>query len=313
MKTKMMLVLSILTVVTFSLVRGASAQEVFDNIVDVLAKDGRFDSAYDAVIAAGLADTLASADNTYTVFVPRDRAFTNLANANPTALDFLMADPDGLLTDLLLYHVVPGEYMSADLAETETLTTAQGGELAVTMNQAGEILINGARVITADIPAKNGVIHVIDDVLIPEDIVLPEPPEPDASELLATITEVLAEDGRFTALLNALEATELSETITADGDYTLFAPTDEAFESIGELGLTEAQLRAILLFHVVGDSLTRDQLATDDLVPTMSNGRPIFVNRDGAMIQNLSGAKVETFNIPASNGIIHVIDKVMFP
>jgi len=77
--------------------------------------------------------------------------------------------------------------------------------------------------------------------------------------------------------------------------------------------LTESDLRSILLYHVVGDSLSRDQLATDDLVPTMFRGRPVIVNRDGPMILNLSGARVENFNIPASNGVIHVIDRVMTP
>lgn len=314
MKRKFLLTLSVMAFLAVGLVSGVSAQETFDNIVDVLAKDNRFDTAYEAVIAAGLADTLASADATYTVFVPRDGAFTALGNANPAALDFLLGDPKGALTDVLLYHVVAGKVMASDLMDGETLTTLQGDELTVKIKDNGDVLINGAKVVTADIPAKNGVIHVINQVLIPAGLELPEAPEmADMGSALPTIAEILTEDGRFTSLLNALEATGLTEIFTSAGDYTLFAPTDEAFAKLGNVELTKSDLQAILQYHVVGDSLTRDQLATDDLVPTMFRGRPIIVNRAGPMILNLSGAKVETFNIPASNGIIHVIDRVMIP
>ena len=128
-------------------------------------------------VAAGLADTLASADATYTVFVPRDAAFTALDNANPAALGFLLGDPEGALTDVLLYHVIPGKVMASDLVDGETLTTLQGGELTVDVRTNGDVFINGARVVTADIPAKNGVIHVINQVLVPAGLELPEAPE----------------------------------------------------------------------------------------------------------------------------------------
>ena len=313
MKQKLMLFVGIIAIAAMTAARGASAQEINDNIVDVLATDGRFDTAYQAVIAAGLADTLASADGTFTIFVPNDAAFSRLAAANPAALDFLLADPEGALSDVLLFHVVPGRYMGSDVAATDSLTPAQGDDLSVTVNADGEIFVNGAQVIAADIPAKNGVIHVINRVLVPRDLEIPTVATPVATQNLPTIAEALREDGRFTNLLGALEATGLAETFGATGDYTLFAPVDSAFEGVGDLRLTEEQLRSILLFHVVGDSLTRDQLATDDLVPTLSNGRPIFVNRNGSSILNLSGAQVSTFNIPASNGIIHVIDQIMMP
>ncbi|MBP6015374.1 MAG: fasciclin domain-containing protein [Candidatus Promineofilum sp.] len=314
MKRKFLLALSVISILLVGIVSGVSAQETFDNIVDVLAKDNRYSTAYDAVIAAGLADTLASADATYTVFVPRNSAFAALSNANPAALDFLLGDPKGALTDVLLYHVVSGKVMASDLEDGETLTTLQGGELTVRIKDNGDVLINGAKVVTADIPAKNGVIHVINDVLVPAGLELPEAPKmTDPGSALPTIAEILTEDGRFTSLLDALEATGLTDTFSSAGDYTLFAPTDEAFANLGDAELTRSDLEAILLYHVVGDSLTRDQLATDDLVPTMFHGRPIIVNRAGPMILNLSGAKVETYNLAASNGIIHVIDRVMLP
>lgn len=312
MRSKVMFIFAVVAFLTMSVAGGATAQEVYDNIVDVLAKDGRFDTAYEAVIAAGLADTLASADSTYTIFVPRDGAFNALNQQNPAALDFLLGEPEGALTNVLLYHVVPGKLMSADVADRTSLTTLQGDDITVEVDEDGDVFINGARIVAVDIPAKNGVIHVINNVLVPENVTLPKAPEVMESDL-ETIAAILEEDGRFTTLLDALEATDLTNTFKSAGDYTLFAPTNEAFAALGDVELTEAQLRSILLFHVVSDPLTRDQLATDDLVPTLFGGRPIFVNRDGPMIENLSGAGVETFNIQASNGIIHVIDQVMFP
>jgi uncharacterized surface protein with fasciclin (FAS1) repeats len=260
---------------------------------------------------------------------------------NPGALDFLTADPEGVLTSLINYHVVPGRLTSAAIAESEALTTVQGGELAITVNDEGVPFVNGARIVTADIPAKNGVIHIIDEVLLPAAITLPAavetvetvetvtatPVNPPASTVIeaeveaggddtadvGSIVDVLTESGNFTSLLGAFEATDLTESFSLPGNYTLFAPTDAALESFNSDNLTSDQLKSLLLFHVVGDQLTRDQLATDDFVPSLSNGRPIAVNRDGSMIQNIGGAKVLMYNVPASNGIIHVIDSVMIP
>lgn len=326
MKSKLLFVVALLALMSVGLVSGASAQDVVDNIVDVLATDGRFDTAYDAVIAAGLADTLASDEATYTVFVPNNRAFTSLNASNPGAVDFLLGDPQGVLSDVLLYHVVPGELSAAQLATVDAVTTIDGQQLTVAVNDDGEVTINGARILTSDIPAKNGVIHIINQVLVPRTVATSLPAaaptggatggattgDDDAVEL-DTIMDVLEADGRFTSLINALQATGLAEDFDKPGDFTLFAPTDEAFERISGVGLTEDQLRAILEFHIVGDSLTRDQLATDDFVPTMFNGRPIIVNRTGPMIRNLSGASVDTFNMMASNGIIHAVDSLMSP
>lgn len=325
---------------SLGMVLGASAQETNDNIVDIVAASNQFDTLHTAIVEAGLADTLASADNTFTVFAPRDGAFNALEEAYPGLLNTLLADPTGDLTSILTYHVVPGKYMSGDVLEAGTLTTVQGEELTIT-TRGDRVFVNDARVITVDVPAKNGVIHIIDSVLVPSTVTLPEPAAemPETTETVTTtpaatepaavieaeiaaeeanpadlksIAEVATEAGSFTRLLDALTATGLAETFAKPGNYTVFAPTDAAFEALGDVNLTESELRSILLFHVVGDALNRDQLATDDIIPTL-DGRPLFVNRDGANIVDINGAKVLVYNIPASNGIIHVIDRVMIP
>lgn len=344
MKRKLMLLVALVMMLSMTLAASVSAQTTNDNIVDIAAKNPNFDTLHAAIVAAGLADTLASADNTFTVFAPTDEAFAAVEAAYPGVLDMLLADPQGALTTILTYHVVPGKYMAEDVLATDSLTTVEGGDLAVSLRN-GEAYVNDSRIVAVDVPAKNGVIHVIDSVLVPPAIMAalaampapaattdeaaaepeatteaaPAPAEEEAAPAdtsdagLKTIAEVAAEAGMFNNLLAALESTGLAETFTKPGNYTVFAPTDEAFEALGGVSLTQEQLTNILLYHVVNDRLVRDQLATDDLVPTLSGGRPLFINRTGSTINDISGAKVVVFDIPASNGIIHVIDRVMIP
>ena len=345
MKRKALLLIAAVLIMSLGLVFSVSAQETNDNIVDIIAKNGRLDTLHTAVVEAGLADTLASAGSSFTLFAPRDGDFGAVEAAYPGLTAALLANPSGDLTEILKYHVVAGNYTAAELIEAGTVTTLQGEELTIT-TQGDRVFVNDARVITADMPAKNGVIHVINGVLLPSTVVLPEPTVTETTEDTANVTEaadtttdsemttadieaellgatadadgpgsiaeVLSASGSFSSLLNALSATGLAETFANPGNYTVFAPTDAAFDALGDLGLTEAQLKSILMFHVVGAPLTRAQLATDDILPTL-DGRPLFVNRDGSTILDISGAKVEIFNIPASNGIIHVIDRVLIP
>lgn len=299
--------------------QSAAAQDFEPNIMDIAAADDRFDTLEAAIKAANLADTLASADNTFTVFAPTDDAFAKLP---PALINALLADPSGALTDILLYHVVSGAQNSTAVINSDSLPTAQGQSLSVSIN-GGAAYVNNSQIIITDIQAKNGIIHVIDTVLVP-DIALPavgggddETGEVDTSNL-PTIAEIAVANGNFDTLVAALDAAGLVSTFASPGDYTVFAPTDDAFAAIPAETLAAlladptGQLTDILTFHVVGDSLSRDQLATDDFVPTL-NGKALVVNRDGSNIQDISGANVVIYNIQASNGIIHVIDTVLIP
>ena len=336
MKRKLLLVISLVLLLSLGAL-GVSAQ-TNDNIVDIAAKNNNFDTVHAAIVAAGLADTLASADAQYTVFAPTDAAFSNLGEASPELLAAALADPQGALTTVLTYHVVAGNYSSAELLEMGTVTTLQGEELTITTRD-DSVFVNDARVVTADVPAKNGVIHAINRVLLPAAVTsmmdmtdttttetastadttttTDRPTANDGNTTISTssqtIAEIAAEAGNFTTLLGALEATGWAETFAMPGNYTVFAPTDDAFAALGDLNLSQDELEAILLYHVVGDRLTRDQLATDDLVPTLSGGRPLFINSDDGQIISISGAKLLMTDIQASNGIIHVIDRVMIP
>lgn len=329
MKRKALLIVSLVILLSLSLATAVSAQErPNDNIVDIAAKNDNFDTLHAAIVAAGLADTLASADSTFTVFAPTDAAFAALEAANPGILDTVLADPTGLLTTILTYHVLPGEVMSGDVLASKTLKTLQGESLDVSLRN-GLPYVDNSQIVTTDILAKNGVIHVIDAVLLPDAVTSPAPaPEAPAAPAapatpeqpatggeaeLKTIAQIATEAGNFEQLLAALTATGLADTFAKPGNYTVFAPTDDAFAALGDISLTESQLRSILLYHVVNDSLSRDQIATSTLIPTLSDGRPLFVNTSGSQIVDISGAKILVYNIPASNGIIHVIDRVMIP
>ena len=221
MKRKALVLLSLVLLLGFSAM-GAAAQ-TNDNIVDIAAKNNNFDTLHSAIVAAGLADTLASADAQYTVFAPTDAAFGNFGEANPDLLAAALADPRGALTTVLTYHVVAGNYSSAELLEMGTVTTLQGEELTITTRN-DNVFVNDARVAMADVPAKNGIIHAINGVLLPAaltasadatattDGATSETADTSSDTELKTIAEIATEAGNFTSLLGALQATGLADT-----------------------------------------------------------------------------------------------------
>jgi transforming growth factor-beta-induced protein len=131
-------------------------------IISTAVADGRFTTLVAAIQAANLSGTL-SGPGPFTVFAPTDDAFKNLPNGTVQAL---LQDPKGQLTQILLYHVVPGEYLAADIVNMTTLQTLQGGNLTINAT-GGAVYVNNAKIVQADIMTQNGVIHVIDAVLIP--------------------------------------------------------------------------------------------------------------------------------------------------
>ncbi|BBL68740.1 hypothetical protein MchiMG62_19210 [Methanoculleus chikugoensis] len=146
---------------------------------EVLARDGNFSVFVRALDAAGLGGTLAG-PGPYTVFAPTDEAFSRIPE---TAMAELIDDPKGILAETLLYHMAPGRYTAAGIAANDTVPTVQGSPIAV--DAAGEsVTVNGARIVRRDIPAANGVIHAIDAVMIPPDVILLP-----ADETVANVTE----------------------------------------------------------------------------------------------------------------------------
>ena len=228
--------------------------------------------------------------------------YLDQSNALPDGvLDALLADPTGELTDILLYHVVEGKLKSPDVVAVERILTLLGQDVKVTV-QEGKVFINDAQVIITDIKAENGIIHVIDAVLIPPNL-------PD-------IVDTAIGAGSFNTLVAALQLTGLDEALRQPGPFTVFAPTDDAFAALPD-GILDALLanpellKKVLLYHVVNDELSSEELAGRRYIKTLLNSRIWVRQCRGELFLNRS--KVIAADIEASNGTIHVIDRVLIP
>ena len=255
------------------------------------------DSLVAAVIQAELLETL-QGDGPFTVFAPTDQAFAD-AGIDLASLD----TPEGkqALSNILLYHVVEGNVPSSAVTECMNADAVNGQTLSFTVNDG--VMVNGANVTLADVPASNGVIHVIDKVLSPTDT-------PNDIPRTAQCT------GNHNSLVSSVVQAGLLETLQGDGPFTVFAPTDQAFADAGidlaALDTPEGKqtLSNILLYHVL-DSEVPASAVTDCLSATAVNGNPLsFSVGETVMVNN---ANVTATDVPASNGIIHVIDKVLMP
>jgi uncharacterized surface protein with fasciclin (FAS1) repeats len=268
-----------------------------NSLVDVLALDGRFTTLLAAVQAAGLADVLANG-GPFTLFAPTDAAFAALP---PGTVESLVTNVPAL-QNILLYHVLGRSQTAAQLAIARRAETLQGADVTISYSRLG-LAVNQARVLNTNVKAPNGVIHVIDAVL------LPPPPK-------TNLLEVLKNDGRFDTLVAALGAAGLDGVVAGGGPFTLFAPTDDAFAALppgavaGLLADTNA-LKNVLLYHVVGGSKSAPELLRLRTVPTLQGSsvkvyswwKKVFVNR----------AEVLEADLCASNGTIHALKAVLLP
>jgi uncharacterized surface protein with fasciclin (FAS1) repeats len=266
-------------------------------VVDIVVNSPDHTTLEAAVIAADLAGTL-SGDGPFTVFAPTDAAFAALPEGTLTAL---LADPSGDLTDILLYHVVAAKAMSTDLSDGQEITTLFGEDIVVTIDANG-VFINDAKVTVADIKAKNGVVHVIDAVLDPR----------------PTVVDIIVNSAVHTTLETAVIAADLAGTLSGDGPFTVFAPTDAAFAALPDGTLTDlladpsGDLTDILLYHVVGLKAMSTDLSDGQVINTLLAGKSVTVTIDANGVF-INGAKVTVADIEAKNGVVHVIDAVLLP
>jgi uncharacterized surface protein with fasciclin (FAS1) repeats len=266
-------------------------------IVDIVVNSDVHNTLETAVIAAGLAGTL-SGPGPFTLFAPTDAAFAALPDG---ALDDLLADPTGALTDVLLYHAVNGVARSTDLTDGQMVMTINGKNVTVTIDTNG-VFINNAQVTLADIQTDNGVVHVIDAVLLPP---------------RTTIVDVVVNSDIHNTLETAVIAAGLAGTLSGDGPFTLFAPTDDAFAALPDGTLTDllndpsGALTDILLYHAVNGQALSTDLTNGQTIQTI-NGKNVTVTIDtnGVFINN---AQVTLADIQTDNGVVHVIDAVLLP
>jgi len=281
------------------------------NIVEIAMETSSLSTLVTAITTANLGSALI-APGPYTVFAPSNAAFEKL---DAGVLDILIANPS-VLTEVLQYHVVNGKVLSSDLSNGSVQTLLTGKSISVIISDAVVSLNSSAAVTTPDIEASNGVIHIIDEVLLPEGFVLPDPAP------TKSIVEIASETPSLSILVEALTMfPDLVSALSTDGSYTVFAPTNDAFTAllgvIGQASLTdipESVIERLLKYHVIsGTSLMSTDLSDGQMAATiLSADDKITVGITGSTVK-INGASVTTANVEATNGIVHIVDAVLVP
>lgn len=273
------------------------------NIAEIVANDANFSTLKTALDRANLTSVL-EGTGPFTVFAPTNAAFT-AAGIDVNTIDV------ATLSDVLLYHVLGGSVKSTDLAAGQTYasTAAEAGpngeQLSILIEKTGSAVKvnNTANVTTADVSATNGVVHIVDKVLLPLDVV-----------------GHAAANSNFTSLVGALGAAsgDLVTVLSGDGPFTVFAPVNSAFEAISAVTatLTAEQLASVLTYHVVSGNVLSSDLSNGMKVATV-NGQEFTVNINGSDVTLTSSsgntAKVLLTDVQGTNGVIHVLDAVIVP
>jgi len=263
-----------------------------------VARDaGSFSTLPTALNAAGLTTAL-EGSGPFTVFAPTDEAFAAIEG---DVLADLIADTD-LLAAVLTYHVVPGLLPAGSVVNLSSAPTLNGKQMAISV-EGGTVRVDDAKVIATDIQASNGIIHVIDRVILPEPI--------------QDIVQLARGTGIFNTLLAAVEAAGLTSVLKGPGPFTVFAPTDEAFaavpaEALAALLADREALTAALTYHVVSGELRASDVLKNTSLTTV-NGAQASVTLDGQGRPRIADALILATDIAARNGVVHVIDRVIFP
>jgi uncharacterized surface protein with fasciclin (FAS1) repeats len=269
--------------------------------------DARFSILVEAVQAAGLTSTLA-APGPYTVFAPTNDAFAALLGELKITKSQLLADR-ALLTAVLTYHVLPAKVRKAEVPLGKAITTVQGGIFKVDAVGSAVQITDGrnrkSTIVSTDVEALNGVVHVIDRVILP-------------ANLNVVQTALALPD--FSLLAEAVVAAGLQDALSAPGPLTVFAPTNAAFtDLLAELGVSKqalfanrALLTKVLTYHVVSGRVLKADVKPG-AVPTLA-GEPFTIDAAGTLTDGRGRqAKLLATDVLASNGVIHVIDKVILP
>lgn len=262
----------------------------------------------EAVVSAGLVNTLKAA-GPYTVFAPTNAAFAALLTELGVTKDQLLANKP-LLTAVLTYHVLPAKVASSAIPFGKAITTVQGSILKIDSVSGAVVITDGrnrtSKVVTADVAASNGVVHIVDKVILPAD---------------KNIVQTAQALPQFSILVEAVVAANLQGTLSGTGPFTVFAPTNTAFANLlTELGVTKAALLAdtalltkVLTYHVVAGRVLKAEVPLNTPIKTvqgdtLSVGSTLAITDQRGRTSNITGTDVLT-----SNGVIHVIDKVILP
>lgn len=303
MKRLMSLLMSLVLLIGI----GVPAFSADQDIVEIAVGNEDFSILVAALQKAELVGAL-QGEGPFTVFAPTNAAFEKLLASLGITAEDLLNHPQ--LKEVLLYHVVSGQVLSTDLSNGMTAPTLSGENIKVDLSSG--VKINSSSVTTADVMATNGVIHIIDSVLVPSTFKLnPEPAVP------ATVVDVALSNSDFSILVAALQKADLVSALQGEGPFTVFAPTNAAFEkllaalniSASEL-LNQPDLAKVLLNHVVSGKVMSTDLSNGLEAATL-NGEKVKFDLSSGVKVNQSG--VTAADIEAGNGVIHVIDTVLVP
>ena len=285
---------------------GGSDDEVQRNIVELAQQTPELSILVEAVGAAGLTPTLST--GTLTVFAPTNAAFAALLTELGVTKEALLANKP-LLTAVLTYHVLDSKVVQGDVPLGRAITPVSGGFFKIESNNGLRITDGRNRVsnvIRTDVEASNGVVHLVDRVLLPAD-----------KDIVATASAL----PEFSILVEAVAAAGLAGTLQGAGPFTVFAPTNAAFAALlTELGITKAALLAdqallvqVLSYHVLPRRVLKAEVPVNTAITTLQ-GQTLTISPGLAITdQKMRTSHIVAADVFTSNGVIHVVDKVILP
>jgi len=290
----------------------ATAVTAAATTIDKVAQDRGFNALLAAATKAELGPALSDTNAQLTVLAPTDAAFNNLATtlgfSNAAAM--VNALPAATLRNILSYHVLPGNKPASQLtaaaqSSQATLYSFEGQPASVTVNTAsgvriGDAVLTNANVVATDVSASNGVIHAIDKVLVPPGVL--------------NIVQMAQLNPELSSLVGAVTRANLQATLSGAGPFTVFAPTNAAFAA-APAGLSTQQLATVLTYHVLGSQVLASQIPFGTPVGTAAGQTITFNAGTPPTISDTTStpARISATNVRASNGVIHLIDKVLIP
>ena len=271
-----------------------------NTIMDLVAADARFKTLAAAVNAAGLGEVLSGA-GPFTVFAPTDAAFESLPEGTVEAL--LTEEGKTSLISILKNHVVSGRADLSSALGAGSISNLENNTLKVTFSE-GSVRVNDAVLRQADVSTSNGIVHIIDSVLVP------------TKEGPTSILETANKAGSFKTLLAAVETAGLEDYLESGESVTIFAPTDAAFNKL-PAGTVEQllkpenrkKLETVLINHALQGSVGAGTALSQGTAETLGNQTLTFKIKEGRF--QVNGITIDTVDLVCSNGIIHVVDEVI--
>jgi len=342
MRLKSMFLLAALTFITFSCDKNDDGitNRNENNIVELAQETEALSSLVGALIQAdaGLVEALSDTNTAYTVFAPTNEAFASLLSSLDgfdSLEDFDTADEKALLATILKYHVIAGTTAkSTDLSDGQTIGTFQGEDVTIGIND-GIVTVKdkqdedvaAAKVLIADNEATNGVVHVIDKVLLPQAVI--DAINSGSMEMSQNLVEIVVATDALSILEAAVIKADLTGVLSSEGPFTVFAPTDDAFVALLDIlgddytSLddfdTEAEmmlLKNILLYHVIPAEVKAADLTEGSVETAFAENSVNVIAANGTFVigdASDTDANITATDIMASNGVAHTIDKVLLP